>query len=152
MLEINNLTTNQIDQDFLKTIARTVLEGEDQPAEPAECNISLAIVGENRIRKINKMYRGKNRVTDVLSFPEQEVKIGKFKVGPTQSYSGLGEIIICLKRVKKNARRAETSLDQELALVLIHGILHLLGYNHNKDEQAQQMREKEQFYLKKLFQ
>lgn len=145
MLKINNLTSNDLDQEFLKEVAQTVLEGENRQGE-----ISLALVGESRIRKLNKRYRGKNKVTDVLAFPEQEVKIEKFKIGPKEETKGLGEVVICLKRVKKNARRNDTEVKKELTLVLIHGILHLLGYAHREDEEAQQMEQKQQQYLDKI--
>lgn len=145
MLEINNLTTNDIEKEFLKEVARTVLEEEDRPGD-----VSLAIVGENRIRKLSKRYRGKNRVTDVLSFPEQEVEIDEFQVGPKRETDNLGEIVICLKRVKKNARRNDKEVKEELALILIHGLLHLLGYDHKQEEQAQQMEQKQQYYLNQV--
>lgn len=144
-MEINNLTSNDVDKDYLKEVAQTVLEEEE-----AEGSISLAIVGENRVRKLNKRYRGKNKVTDVLSFPAQEVKIEQFKIGPKEESEGLGEVVICLKRVKKNARRNDKEVEEEFTLVLIHGILHLLGYDHQEEEEAQEMEQKQQQYLDKI--
>jgi len=137
MIEINNLTTSRVDEDFLKKTAKMVLEGE-HPSKgrvPEEVNLSIALVGQGRMRELNKKYRKKNRVTDVLAFP----------------YSDSGEVIVCLKEVKKNAKRYETTFEKELSKVLIHGILHLLGYNHEKSEvQAKKMEEKENYYLEKL--
>jgi len=120
MVEINNLTTVSIDEEFLKKVAEKVLEGEKAKGE-----LSIALVGQGRIRELNKKYRGKNRVTDVLAFPS----------------NGLGEIVICLREVKKNAKRFGSSFEKELATCLIHGILHLLGYDHEK------MEEKQKYYL-----
>ena len=137
MIEINNLTTSRVDEDFLKKTAKMVLEGE-HPSKgrvPEEVNLSIALVGQGRMRELNKKYRKKNRVTYVLAFP----------------YSDSGEVIVCLKEVKKNAKRYETTFEKELSKVLIHGILHLLGYNHEKSEvQAKKMEEKENYYLEKL--
>ena len=137
MIEINNLTTSRVDEDFLKKTAKMVLEGE-HPSKgrvPEEVNLSIALVGQGRMRELNKKYRKKNRVTDVLAFP----------------YSDSGEVIVCLKEVKKNAKRYETTFEKELSKVLIHGILHLLGYNHEKSEvQAKKLEEKENYYLEKL--
>lgn len=128
MIEINNLTTDPVDEEFLKKVSQKVLEGEKQKDK----NLSIALVGQGRIRKLNKKYRGKNRVTDVLSFPED----------------GLGEIVICLREVKKNTKRHNSTFKKELAQVLIHGILHLLGYNHEiSKEKAKKMAEKENYYL-----
>ena len=137
MIEINNLTTSRVDEDFLKKTAKMVLEGE-HPSKgrvPEEANLSIALVGQGRMRELNKKYRKKNRVTDVLAFP----------------YSDSGEVIVCLKEVKKNAKKYDTTFEKELSKVLIHGILHLLGYNHEKSEvQAKKLEEKENYYLEKL--
>ena len=145
MIEINNLTTNKIDEDFLKKVAEKVLKEEGR-----EENLSIAFIGQGRMRKLNRKYRGKNRVTDVLAFPASKVLFEKFKIGPAQKMEGLGEIVICLREVKKNAKRFNTSFKEELIRVLIHGILHLLGYDHEKDEiAAKKMEEKQNYYLKK---
>ncbi|MDI6591708.1 MAG: rRNA maturation RNase YbeY [Patescibacteria group bacterium] len=147
MIEINNLTTNPIDEEFLKKIAQKVLKEEKK-----EADLSIALIGQGRIRKINKRYRGKNRVTDVLAFPETKVLLENFKVGPLQKIPSLGEIVICLREVKKNAKRYGSSFEKELARVLIHGILHLLGYNHEiSEEKAKEMEEKQNQYIKLFF-
>ena len=80
---------------------------------------------KDEIRELNRKYRQKNKATDILSF----------------QYGNAGEIVICLKEVKKNARRFQSTFKKELARVLIHGILHILGYSH------QTMPGKENFYL-----
>jgi probable rRNA maturation factor len=81
MIEINNLTTNPIEEEFLKKVAKIILVGEKKE----KANLSIALVGQGRIRALNKKYRGKNRVTDILAFPG----------------NGLGEVVICLREVKK---------------------------------------------------
>ena len=130
MIEVNNLTTNPIDEEFLKGVARKVLEGENE----AENNLSIVLVGQGRIRELNKKYRKKNKVTDVLTFG-----------------NGLNEIVICLREVKKNAKKYSITLEKELTRVLIHGILHLLGYNHEKDtKEAEKMEEKQNYYLSRI--
>jgi len=132
MIEINNLTTNPVAKEFLKKIAKKVLKGENK----SEAEISIALVGEGRIMELNKKYRGKNRVTDVLAFGDND---------------GLGEIVICLREVKKNARRFNSTFKKELVRVLIHGILHLLGYDHEKlEKEAEKMEEKENYYLSQI--
>lgn len=128
MIEVNNLTTSKIDESFVKRIAKSVLKEEKK-----EGNLSVAFIGQGRMRKLNKKYRKKNRVTDVLAFED------------------LNEIVICLREVKKNAKRFNSSFEKELARILIHGILHLLGYNHEKSEkEGKKMREKEEYYLQKI--
>ena len=130
MIEVNNLTANPINEEFSKGVAKKVLEGENE----AENNLSIALVGQGRIRELNKKYRKKNKVTDVLTFGD-----------------GLNEIVICLREVKKNAKGFKSAFKKELARVLIHGILHLLEYNHEKDaKEAEKMEEKQNYYLSQI--
>ena len=130
MIEINNLTLGEVDEEFLRGVAKKILKGENKK----ELNLSIVFVGESRIKKLNKEYRGKNKVTDVLSFGE-----------------GLNEIVICLQEVKKNARKFNSSFKRELARVLVHGILHLLGYEHEKEKkEAEKMEKKQEYYLNSL--
>lgn len=143
MIEINNLTTNEVDESFVKRIAGRVLKGEKKQG-----NISVAFIGEGRMRKLNKKYRKKNKVTDVLTFPEKKLPFKKFSQ-ELQKVQGLGEVVICLREVKKSAKKYKVSFEEELALVLIHGTLHLLGHDHEKSEkEGKKMEEKEKYYLK----
>jgi len=129
MIEINNLTTSKIDEKKLKKVIKKVLEGENIRCE----DLSIALVDPAGIKELNKKYRKQNRVTDILSF----------------SYNGSGEIIICPQVVKKNAKKFALNFKKELAKVLIHGILHLLGYDHEKNKvKAKKMEDKEKYYLK----
>jgi len=106
------------------------LEGENEKKD----NLSIVLVGQGRMRELNKKYRKKNKVTDVLTFGD-----------------GLNEIVICLREVKKNAKGFKSSFEKELARVLIHGILHLLGYNHERSEmRAKKMEEKQNYYLSRI--
>jgi len=131
MVEINNLTAVQIDKKFLEKVCQKVLESEKKENK----DLSIALIGQEKIRELNKKYRKKNRATDILAFPGD----------------GLGEIVICLREVKKNAKKYKASFEKELARVLIHGLLHLLGYNHEKSEKAaQKMEEKQNYYLEKI--
>ncbi|PIZ69887.1 MAG: rRNA maturation RNase YbeY, partial [Candidatus Portnoybacteria bacterium CG_4_10_14_0_2_um_filter_43_36] len=124
MLEIHNFTQNEIDEEFLKRVAKSALKtaGIKDRAE-----ISLAIVGDGRMRKLNKMYRGKNRVTDVLSFDNRSVipylnkafprlkrATGEKFIEPPSGIKRLGEIIICYPQAKKQAKRLKHSLEKEL--------------------------------------
>jgi len=148
MIEINNLTTDSIDKEFLKKIVKKVLKEEKREKE----NLSIALIGPNRMRELNRIYRGKNRVTDVLSFPGVKALKAELKIKSLERIEGLGEIVICLREVKKNARKLSSSFESELIFCLIHGVLHLLGYEHEKSEvEAEKMEEKQQYYFSKVF-
>jgi rRNA maturation RNase YbeY len=97
--------------------------------------ISIALVSDQEIKKFNRIYRRKNQVTDVLSFSQQDSCL-KY---PLKSGQYLGEIIIGYPQAKRQAKIAKNSLNQELKLLLTHGFLHLLGYNHQKSSQAKVM-------------
>ena len=152
MLEIHNFTQNEIGEKFFQRIAEITLKIVDLKDKT---EISLAIVGDGRMRKLNKIYRGKNRVTDVLSFDNKKVipylskafpRLEKGKsvefIDPPDGIKRLGEIVICYPQAKKQANRSDHPLEKELTILLIHGILHLLGYDHEKNEsQAKEMEE-----------
>ena len=142
MIEINNLTTVSVDENFLKLAARKVLGGEKKKNK----DLSVALIGQGKIRELNKKYRGKNRTTDILSFSQNQ----KFPIVPRNQLS-LGEIVICPREVIKNAKKFNSTFKKESARVLIHGILHLLGYDHEKGEEAaERMKKKEDYYLQQL--
>jgi len=144
IIEINNLTFEPLNQDFLKKCIKFVLKKQRKK----DIYLSVAIVGEKRMRKINKKYRKKDKATDVLSFPEDKVLLEKFRIDSCQKIQGLGEIIICLQEVKKNAKTSNLLLNQELSRVIIHGVLHLLGYDHEKSvSDEKKMKEKQENYL-----
>ncbi len=144
MIEINNLTTVEIDEEFLKRVAKKILKGENKE----EAELSIALVGQGRMRKLNKKYRGKNRATDVLAFSQKPK--AKF-IKPLKIKQELGEAVICLREVKKNAKKYGSTFKKELIRVLTHGILHLSGYDHEKEgEKAEEMRKKEEYYLSQI--
>ena len=131
MLEINNLTNFVLDKRSFSTVAKKVLKGENRETE----TLSLAFVKKEEIKKLNKKFRKKNKATDVLSF---ELNEG----------NNLGEIIICPEVVKENAKKYGVTAKKEMMKVFIHGILHLLGYDHEKSKkQAEIMELKQEKYL-----
>jgi len=148
MTEINNLTAVEVDEVLVKKIVGIVLKGE---GATVGTDVSIAFIGPGRMRKLNKTYRKKNRVTDVLSFSNVKVGFEKFKIGPAQKTEGLGEIVICLREVVKNAKKDSITQEQELLRVVIHGVLHLLGFDHEKsEEEAKKMVRKQEQYLQEL--
>ena len=83
--------------------------------------ISISLLTPAEIKKLNKVYRHKNKVTDVLSFTLADKVL-------------LGEVLICVEQAKKQAKIKGHNLKKELQILTIHGILHLLGYDHERSE------------------
>jgi probable rRNA maturation factor len=103
----------------------------------AEAELSLALIGNNEMRKLNAKYRGKNYATDVLSFPVE----GSLPPGARL----LGDVIISVEKAREQAEERGRTRDEEIVTLLIHGILHLLGYDHErsaKDARAMKRLEK----------
>lgn len=141
MIEVNNLTKIDADKRLLLRVAKKVLKGENIEKE---IELSIVLAGPGKIKELNRKYRKKNEITDVLSF-------GEISAGKNENFlKDLSEIVICPEVVKKNAKINKVSFEKELVRVLIHGILHIAGYDHEKNlGRAKEMREKEEFYLKK---
>jgi len=96
--------------------------------------LSLAFVDEAEIKKLNKRYRGKNKITDVLSFEAREKDC-------------LGEIIICPAQAKKQAKEFKQSYQKEIVKLALHGYLHIMGYDHEKEVEAGEMEKLERRVL-----
>ena len=129
-----------LDEDRLAAIARRVLEAEDAP--PVE--LSIAITDDETVRSLNREYANEDAVTDVLSFSQRE---GEEFVTPPGEVPPLGEVIIAYPQALRQARERGYSVDEEIARLLIHGILHLLGYDHAEPEEARCMRAREEELL-----
>ncbi len=137
MISVNNLAKKKVSAVFLKKVAKIILKGENVRKER---ELSIVLIKPAIIKKLNQKYRKKNQPTDVLSFKEDE------------SLAELGEIVICPEEVKKNAKKLGSTFKKELTFVLIHGILHLLGCDHELDKtEAKKMQDKEEQYLSKIF-
>lgn len=92
--------------------------------------VSVAVVSPQEIQRLNKLYRRKNKVTDVLSFPEYASRQEMFD--DTAESIFLGDLIVCYDYIAQAALEDGVSLEQEMAYIVSHGILHLLGFRHSK--------------------
>jgi len=110
----------------------------------ARSELSLALVGDAAMSALNEAHRGKSGPTDVLSFSLVE--------GAHADRRGalLGDVVIDVEQAERQARRARRSLDRELAVLLVHGVLHLLGHDHERDDEARAMRREERRLLRAL--
>ena len=138
-----------VEETWLMSIAQKALEAEG--VELAE--LGLVIADAKTVQQLNRTYRGADEPTDVLAFDMPSGADQKHKppfVYPPDGIRHLGEIIISHPQALQQAQQQGHSIDQELALLTVHGVLHLLGYDHEQPEQGQRMRAKEEEILSKL--
>ena len=116
---IANEQALSVDEPSLSGLARHALdkEGLDESAE-----LSILLVGADHIRRLNARFASNDYATDVLSFPMMDDE--------ESNESMLGDVVLCPEVAHANAERLDHSLDRELNVLLVHGILHLLGYDH----------------------
>ena len=110
--------------------------------------LSLVIAGQERVQQLNRSYRGKDEPTDVLAFsmlPDEETSGAESPpfVTPPDGVLHLGEVIISYPQALIQAEEHHHSPKREVAILIIHGVLHLLGYEHDKPELERQMRARE---------
>jgi probable rRNA maturation factor len=113
-----------------------------------ECEVSLVLVNDEYIHELNRDYRGIDRPTDVLSFALNEGEEPEVFDGPEESL--LGDIIISLETAARQALEYNHSLERELAFLTVHGMLHLLGYDHEDENERKKMREQEENILLRM--
>jgi len=136
-----------VDKGWAKRIAQTVLRAEGA-ASP--CEVSIVFADSETVKQLNRDYRGVDETTDVLAFqmlPQKE--IGDSFVLPPDGVTRLGEVIISYPQAVEQAGEQGHSTVRELALLVIHGMLHLLGYNHEEPEEEARMRMREKELLER---
>jgi len=122
MIDIDNQTSFRIDKAFLEKVLQT---GTDK-------DIELVVTTNAVIQEINREYRNIDKATDVLSFPYEEMPLAP-----------LGSIVISIDFVQQKAEEFSHSQNDEFSLLFIHGLLHLLGYDHEVDNGEMRKKEKE---------
>lgn len=121
------LTRLIVRQTILTHLAERVLSAVGE----SRSELSLELTGDGRIRRLNREYRKKDRPTDVLAFPIREAVMPRGVRTVTQM---LGDVVISLPTAVRQAKEACRSIDDELAMLLVHGVLHLCGYDHERNE------------------
>jgi probable rRNA maturation factor len=149
MVEVNNKTRSRIDLKLVKKVARNFLKyyntkrrltaipsGKSNRTNVNNIEVSIALVGDKTMRRLNKTYRGRKEDTDVLVFPGED--------------DFLGEIIINWAQIKKQAKRYSPNIEKELVFVLVHGLLHLLGYEDKMEKGRKEMERQGKEFISKL--
>ncbi|MBC2851595.1 rRNA maturation RNase YbeY [Cetobacterium sp. 8H] len=130
-------------EEEVKEYINEVLNDEFESEKPVY--LSVALVGNEDIQRINRDFRDKDQPTDVISFAYHETE--DYMIGP---YDTLGDIIISLERVEEQCKEYNHSFRREFFYVLTHGMLHLLGYDHIDEEDKKEMRAREEEILTKF--
>jgi probable rRNA maturation factor len=132
--------------DGLEAVIRTIL---DKTAEvydlSPQTEVSILLTDNETIHSLNRDYRGKDMPTDVLSFALNEGDEPVIVDGPTEEL--LGDIIISLEKAAEQAVEYGHSQEREVAFLTLHGLLHLLGYDHETEEDKTEMRREEEHVL-----
>ena len=146
-MEISVLVDEGLEVDlelsWLQGIARQVLEAEDVGAQ---AELGLFITTGERVKQLNRDYLGRDEPTDVLAFAAGggvEAELPPF-VPPPDGVLHLGEVIVSYPQAVIQAEEHRHSVEREIAILIIHGVLHLLGYEHDKPELERQMRDREE--------
>lgn len=139
-------------EDFIDKLVNAVLEYENCTDD---FEVSISFVSNEEIRDLNREYRGIDSVTDVLSFPmlefeEDHDELEDDEEEYIEEELPLGDIVISVERADEQAKEYGHSFKRELAFLLVHGMLHLLGYDHEKAEEETAMFQKQEKILEKL--
>ena len=133
------LTRLAVRQATLVRVAERVLTAVGE----AQSDLSVELVGDSRMRRLNRDYRQQDRPTDVLAFPMRESD------NPCPTL--LGDVVISVPTALRQAREAGRSQDDELATLLVHGVLHLCGYDHERNKkEAARMHRRERAILQMI--
>lgn len=119
----------QIFQEFAETLNTQISETEKKP-------FAVAFVSDKKMRELNRQFRGKDHTTDVLSFP---FRADEFELDENR----LGDIIISTEQAVKQAGENDLDLETEIKQLILHGVLHLVGYDHETDDGEMNRRELE---------
>ena len=141
--------TISIDDDLKREIVRAVeLIGENYDA--ANCEVSITLTDDARIHELNRQYRGVDRPTDVLSFAFSESEEPKIDYGDEEHVDQLGDIVVSVERAWEQANEYGHSFKREMIFLIVHGMLHLLGYDHIDEDERREMETEQKFLMSEL--
>ncbi len=138
LIEVNNKTSAKINKRHIKKILQKAASIQKLPDSG---ELSVALVNQNKIKNLNKKYRQKNKATTILSFPYLPKRVNPKKFKNSENF--LGELILCYPEISRQAKKRGVSIYQELNQILVHGFLHLLGYDHQTTGEEKKMLKEE---------
>jgi len=129
----------KIKEGMIRLLVKNILA-----SEKADSGVDVILIDDKFMKELNKRFTGRNGTTDVLSFGMREGE------GGATEYPSLGDIYVSLDQAKRQAEEHGVDFGQEVARLVAHGLLHLLGYDHADKSAANAMKKTEEIYLKKL--
>lgn len=136
----------QVSKSILATMENAAMRCvTDEGLDESLCEISVSFVSTEEIHMLNKEYRGVDKVTDVLSFPQYD-DVAKAPKGLIE----LGDVVICRDQAKLQAEEFGHSFEREIIYLFVHSVLHLLGYDHMVDSDKELMRKREEEIMEYL--
>ena len=134
-------------EEIIKKVLKQCFK--EEKIEDSKLNVTIVLTTPDEIKKKNKEFRNIDKATDVLSFPmfEKEELDKKIKEKDFSYEDILGDIIISIEQVQKQAEEYEHSFERELSYMVVHGFYHLMGYDHMEEEDKKIMRKKEETAL-----
>lgn len=140
-IEITSLARLKCDEERIKSVAAYAL---NKLGIHPDSELSISLVEESEMETLHLQWMDEPGATDVLSFPMDELRPNSASTGP----GVLGDIVLCPEFAEKQAKEAGHSLQEELELLTVHGVLHLLGFDHRESEEKRIMFEMQDEYLK----
>ncbi|WP_442595011.1 rRNA maturation RNase YbeY [Neobacillus sp. D3-1R] len=131
--------TNSVTPEEMQELEKLLNFTAEKQAVESESELSLTFVTNERIHEINLEYRQKDKPTDVISFAMEELGEGEIEVVGAEQPRVLGDIIISIPKAKEQAEEYGHSFLRELGFLAVHGFLHLLGYDHETEEEEKAM-------------
>lgn len=131
--------TNSVSEDYIDLIQRLLDFAAQKEGVTSEAELSINFVDNKEIQVLNRNYRQKDTPTDVISFAMQESNEDEMEIIGADGPLVLGDIVISVDKAKEQSIEYDHSLERELGFLAVHGFLHLLGYDHMKEEDEKKM-------------
>ncbi len=150
---VNEQEIIEITEEIEDIISRVILKTLDLEDFSEDCYVAVTITDDENIKLINNDQRGIDSSTDVLSFPVLEFEDGEMLAGVGDYFEDkliLGDIVLSAERAKQQSEQFGHSFEREVGYLVCHSVLHLLGYDHENEEEREVMRAKEEETLEHL--
>lgn len=149
-IEFLDIKENPEYEEIIAKVLEKCFDIENLPKE--KLLVSILFTNPENIQRLNQKYRNIDQPTDVLSFPmfEKEEIATMVEKGTWQYHDILGDMVISIEQVKRQAEEYGHSFERELSYMVVHSFYHLMGYDHIQEEDKKQMRPKEEFILNQL--